>query len=108
MLCSLCVLIERDCVWGTSFFHSYHIFWFCVTRIRLALARATNFLTRYIEAVVPWHITVRRKVSKFIRRNVFSAVTSFTLIRQNGKPTTLAVILQGIPHPFNEVTLNGD
>ena len=49
-----------------------------MTRIRLALATATYFLTCHVEAVVPWHIMVPRKASKFIRSNVFSAVISFT------------------------------
>ena len=111
ILCSQRALLERDCIRVTYHFHNYHTLQCCVTRIRLALATATNFLTSYIEAVVPWHITVPRKPSKFVRTNIFSVITSFTdrdSVRQNRKPATLVVISQDILHPFNKVTPNGD
>ena len=61
---------KRDCVWVAYHFIAITHFG-AVTRIRLALVTTTDFVTRHIEAVVPWHVMVPRKGSEFIRRNVF-------------------------------------
>ena len=73
------VAFEKDCTSDTYHFCNYRTFSGAVWPGFMHLATALQrFLTRRVEAIVPWHLTVSGNVSEFIWSNVFVAVISFT------------------------------